>query len=192
MPPRPPEEPRRRHVSFDAVNDKSHSPDYSDDERDHRTSPVRERRSYPSPNPPFHPSPSHYAGSSPTRDRFFQPSTQFQPSPQQRGTPQFASTPPQYPIAPPYGMQSGSAYGASAPMWIPPPAGSPQPYYLTPVEVAPMSRSPRAGSSSRGKDISKELEREKKKRWTSNLTAAGIGGAAVSLLSVLSEAAENL
>lgn len=197
MPPRPPEESRRRHVSFDAANDGRDSPDYSDDERDRRASPARERRSYPSANPPFHPSPSNFAGTSPTRDRFFQPSPQFQPSPpfqsspQQRGAPQFASPPPHYPIAPPHGMQSGSAYGSSGPMWIPPPAGSPQPYYLSPVEVPPISRSPR-GSHSRSKDLNKELEREKKKRWTSNLTAAGIGGAAVSLLSVLSEAAENL
>jgi hypothetical protein len=60
------------------------------------------------------------------------------------------------------------------------------------VEGTPTSRSPKGGSGSRVRDMSKELEREKKKRWTSNLTAAGIGGAAVSLLSVLSEAAENL
>lgn len=83
----------------------------------------------------------------------------------------------------------GSQYGPSSPIWIPAPS-SPQQYYLAPVEVPPVSRSPR--SHSKSKDLNKELEREKKKRWTSNLTAAGIGGAAVSLLSVLSEAAENL
>jgi len=32
----------------------------------------------------------------------------------------------------------------------------------------------------------------KKKRWKENLTAAGIGGAAVSLLNVLTEAAEGI
>ena len=38
----------------------------------------------------------------------------------------------------------------------------------------------------------KEVEQMKKKRWKENLTAAGIGGAAVSLLNVLSEAAEGI
>lgn len=38
----------------------------------------------------------------------------------------------------------------------------------------------------------KEVEQMKKKRWKENLTAAGIGGAAVSLLNVLTEAAEGL
>jgi hypothetical protein len=192
MPPRPPEEQRRRHVSFDGINDDRYSPDYSDDERDRKTSPARERRSYPSPNPPLHPNPSHYGGASPTRDRFFQPSPQFHPSLQPRANPQFPSPIPQYPpLQPQYGLSTppGSQYGPSAPMWIPAPA-PPQQYYLAPVEVPPVSRSPR--SSSRSKNLDKELEREKKKRWTSNLTAAGIGGAAVSLLSVLSEAAENL
>ena len=45
-------------------------------------------------------------------------------------------------------------------------------------------------------DKSKDLEREKaatekKRRWKENLTAAGLGGAAVSLLNVLAEAAEG-
>ena len=38
----------------------------------------------------------------------------------------------------------------------------------------------------------KEVEQMKKKRWKENLTAAGIGGAAVSLLNVLTEAAEGI
>ena len=45
----------------------------------------------------------------------------------------------------------------------------------------------RTGSGDRGSDASKP-----KSRWKENLTAAGIGGAAVSLLNVLTEAAEGL
>ena len=47
----------------------------------------------------------------------------------------------------------------------------------------------------REKEREREREREKEKkgsRWKENLTAAGIGGAAASLLNVLTEAAEGL
>lgn len=48
------------------------------------------------------------------------------------------------------------------------------------------------GRSEADRGPNKEVEQMKKKRWKENLTAAGIGGAAVSLLNVLSEAAEGI
>ena len=51
----------------------------------------------------------------------------------------------------------------------------------------------RSPNSSRHGSYSKSAEKAKSSsRWKENLTAAGIGGAAVSLLNVLSEAAEGL
>jgi hypothetical protein len=69
-------------------------------------------------------------------------------------------------------------------MWNPPP-GSPQQYYVSPVE----SPRPRLSVSEKAR---KEKEREARRSRFRDLTAAGIGGAAVSLLSVLSEAAQSL
>lgn len=47
------------------------------------------------------------------------------------------------------------------------------------------------GKEQRDRDREREAY-QKSSRWKENLTAAGIGGAAVSLLTVLSEAAEGL
>jgi len=108
------------------------------------------------------------------------------------------------------------------PIWMPgpghqpayPPAQMQQPYLVPPNQEG-LRRSSSDGKrekSSRGghgdgkrekygkdRDDGMSREKDKKKplvqgrrRWGENLTAAGLGGAAVSLLSVLSEAAEGL
>lgn len=81
------------------------------------------------------------------------------------------------------------------PMWIPQ-QQDPRGAYYAPRERE-RDREPRKKHSSphrrRDKDKPKEKAKEKpKSRWTENLTAASMGGAAVSLFHVLSEAAEGL
>jgi hypothetical protein len=75
-------------------------------------------------------------------------------------------------------------------MWDPGSAQQQQ-YYLSQIPIPAGGRRERQSSA----DKAKERERDqsaRRKRWRENLTAAGIGGAAVSLLNVLSEAAEGL
>ena len=82
-------------------------------------------------------------------------------------------------------------------MWIPQqqdPRGS---YHAGQGRERERDREPRRKDSSpprrRDKERAKEKVKEKpRSRWTENLTAAGMGGAAVSLFHVLSEAAEGL
>jgi len=63
-----------------------------------------------------------------------------------------------------------------------------QPYYAPDPFPNHSNHSRRSKHSSNTNNANKEANR---KRWRENLTAAGLGGAAVSLLSVLSEAAEG-
>lgn len=54
------------------------------------------------------------------------------------------------------------------------------------------SYSGKGGEKREVRDLAKEMQKDRKSRWKENLSAGAIGGAAVSLLNVLSEAAEGL
>jgi hypothetical protein len=114
------------------------------------------------------------------------------------------------PSYPPLASAAGAQYPQPLPQpWLSPQPGyaSPQPLYSPlwapqpghPLGLSP-NHSPR-GSADSGRGVAaaggnrdgKEVDKvERKRRRFRDLTAAGIGGAAVSLLSVLSEAAEGL
>jgi hypothetical protein len=54
------------------------------------------------------------------------------------------------------------------------------------------SYSSKGGENREVRDLAKEMQKDRRSRWKENLSAGAIGGAAVSLLNVLSEAAEGL
>lgn len=82
-------------------------------------------------------------------------------------------TPPQfYPTGPPMSpQQQQQAWGQQSPIYVP------VPYYVP--------------TDDRGSQKNRQ-QKETRSRWRDNLTAASIGGAAASLLSVLSEAAADI
>jgi len=92
-------------------------------------------------------------------------------------------------------------------IWVPAEKGHGGVYYPPKERERERQRSSRrhyshhshSKSSHSGRDRERDRDRERKapppqkvSRWKENLTAASIGGAAVSLLNVLSEAAEGL
>lgn len=81
------------------------------------------------------------------------------------------------------------------PMWMPQQQDPRENHYTSRERERDREPRRRHGSPSRRREKEKTRERPKEKpksRWTENLTAAGMGGAAVSLFHVLSEAAEGL
>jgi hypothetical protein len=130
------------------------------------------------------------------------PSTQRQPSP--NWNPVSSVPQPVWMANPP---QNISASG----IWVPAPNGQGGVYYPPKEKERERERSSRRhyshhshhSHSGRNRDRDRDRERERDRdrkapppqkvsRWKENLTAAGIGGAAVSLLNVLTEAAEGL
>jgi len=111
-------------------------------------------------------------------------------SPQAPPTPMWSPIPNHPPQAPGWSSPHPSFQGPNS--FQPPPLQAmpqiQQPYYAPDPSLTQFDYSRRSKLSSNVRDGNKEANR---KRWRENLTAAGIGGAAVSLLSVLSEAAEG-
>jgi len=159
---RPPAEERPRKVKFDDRNDY-----YSSEEDDSDRSRDRDRdRDYKSPS---RASRSHVAANT---------LKNAQPNPIIATS---KGSAPNY--GPPY----------MSPRSVPPQHSSPPPQYTSPMWVpAPRQDYYGNGGGVRQRGIDEKPKKEKERRRFRDLTAAGIGGAAVSLLNVLTEAAEAL